>query len=119
MNKKKKGSILSAVIVVLFSSVVLAISIAHIHYRNKKQYQLIKEGYELSILLEMSTLAIKEELLSQEIVDTFQYPQKIVYSIGEVDVLYQEKARRFLLNAKIKNGKRKTETIDIDFEEVK
>lgn len=110
----KKGYIMPSVILILTMILLLVQSIHQVKVSNTKQYQLLRDSYQLAILLEWSQLELAKELVGQDSYEEITFPNRLEFSHGLVKITFDKTNHNFLLSAHLKNGKSKTSNFHID-----
>lgn len=107
-----------SVILILTMILLLVQSIHQVKVSNTKQYQLLRDSYQLAILLEWTQLELAKELVGQDSYEEITFPNRLEFSHGLVQVTFDKTNYSFLLSAQLNNGKRKTANFHIDRHQV-
>ena len=116
-RKKLKASLVVPFLALLFVTSLVIVAFYQIRVANANQYRLLKETYQLKIMLELSSQNLESHL---EIADNeMSFPTRIDFSNGNVDIKWDEKSKVFDLTAHLKNGFTRSEKVYLVFHEKK
>ncbi|WP_314113212.1 hypothetical protein [uncultured Granulicatella sp.] len=116
-RKKLKASLVVPFLALLFVTSLVTVAFYQIRVANANQYRLLKETYQLKIMLELSSQNLESHL---EIADNeMSFPTRIDFSNGNVDIKWDEKSKVFDLTAHLKNGFTRSEKVYLVFHEKK
>lgn len=115
--KKVKASLVVPFLALLFVTSLVTVAFFQIRVANAKQYHLLKDTYQLKIMLELTTQNLENHL---EIADNeMVYPTSIDFSSGNVEIKWDEKSKVFDLTAHLKNGFTRSEKVYLVIHEKK
>lgn len=115
--KKVKASLVVPFLALLFVTSLVTVAFFQIRVTNAKQYHLLKDTYQLKIMLELTAQNLENHL---EIVDNeMVYPTSIDFSSGNVEIKWDEKSKVFDLTAHLKNGFTRSEKVYLVIHEKK
>ena len=116
-RKKLKASLVVPFLALLFVTSLVTVAFYQIRVANANQYRLLKDTYQLKIMLELSSQNLESHL---EIADNeMSFPTRIDFSNGNVDIKWNEKNKFFDLTAHLKNGFTRSEKVYLVFHEKK
>ena len=116
-RKKLKASLVVPFLALLFVTSLVTVAFYQIRVANANQYRLLKDTYQLKIMLELSSQNLESHL---EIADNeMSFPTRIDFSNGNVDIKWDEKNKVFDLTAYLKNGFTRSEKVYLVFHEKK
>ncbi len=116
-RKKFKASLVVPFLALLFVTSLVTVAFYQIRVANTNQYRLLKDTYQLKIMLELSSQNLESHL---EIVDNeMVFPTRIDFSKGNVEIKWDEKSKVFDLTAHLKNGFTRSEKLYLVFHEKK
>ena len=104
-------------LVLFFITSLMTVAFYQIRLANANQYRLLKDTYQLKIMLELTTQNLESNLILKE--DVISYPKKIKFSTGVVKIKWDEKSQLFELMAELPNGSKRSEIVYIVFKEKK
>ena len=108
-RKKVKASLVVPFLALLFVTSLVTVAFYQIRVANANQSHLLKDTYQLKIMLELSSQNLESHL---EIVDNEMiFPTSIVFSSGNVEIKWDEKSKVFDLTAHLKNGFTRSEKV--------
>lgn len=115
--KKVKASLVVPFLALLFVTSLVTVAFFQIRVANAKQYHLLKDTYQLKIMLELTAQNLENHL---EIADNeMVYPTSIDFSSGNVEIKWDEKSKVFDLTAHLKNGFTRSEKVYLVIHEKK
>ena len=115
--KKVKASLVVPFLALLFVTSLVTVAFYQIRVANANQYRLLKETYQLKMMLELTSQNLESHL---EIVDNEMiFPTSIAFSSGNVEIKWDEKSKVFDLTAHLKNGSTRSEKVYLVFNEKK
>ena len=115
--KKVKASLVVPFLALLFVTSLVTVAFFQIRVANAKQYHLLKDTYQLKIMLELTAQNLENHL---EIADNeMVYPTSIDFSSGNVEIKWDEKSEVFDLTAHLKNGFTRSEKVYLVIHEKK
>ena len=115
--KKIKASLVVPFLALLFVTSLVTVAFYQIRVANANQYRLLKETYQLKMMLELTSQNLESHL---EIVDNEMiFPTSIAFSSGNVEIKWDEKSKVFDLTAYLKNGFTRSEKVYLVFHEKK
>ena len=116
-RKKIKASLVVPFLALLFVTSLVTVAFYQIRVANANQYRLLKETYQLKMMLELTSQNLESHL---EIVDNEMiFPTSIAFSSGNVEIKWDEKSKVFDLTAHLKNGFTRSEKVYLAFHEKK
>lgn len=116
-SKKVQASLVIPFLVLFFITSLMTVAFYQIRLANANQYRLLKDTYQLKIMLELTTQNLESNLILKE--DVISYPKKIKFSTGVVKIKWDEKSQLFELMAELPNGSKRSEIVYIVFKEKK
>lgn len=116
-SKKVQASLVIPFLVLFFITSLMTVAFYQIRLANANQYRLLKDTYQLKIMLELTTQNLESNLILKE--DVISYPKKIKFSTGIVKIKWDEKSQLFELMAELPNGSKRSEIVYIVFKEKK
>ena len=116
-SKKVQASLVIPFLVLFFITSLMTVAFYQIRLANANQYRLLKETYQLKIMLELTTQNLESNLILKE--DVISYPKKIKFSTGIVNIKWDEKSQLFELMAELPNGSKRSEIVYIVVKEKK
>ena len=116
-RKKVKASLVVPFLALLFVTSLVTVAFYQTRVANSNQYRLLKETYQLKMMLELTSQNLESHL---EIVDNEMiFPTSIAFSSGSVEIKWDEKSKVFDLTAHLKNGSTRSEKVYLVFHEKK
>ena len=116
-RKKVKASLVVPFLALLFVTSLVTVAFYQTRLANSNQYRLLKETYQLKMMLELTSQNLESHL---EIVDNEMiFPTSIAFSSGSVEIKWDEKSKVFDLTAHLKNGFTCSEKVYLVFHEKK
>lgn len=116
-RKKIKASLVVPFLALLFVTSLVTVAFYQIRVANANQYRLLKETYQLKMMLELTSQNLESHL---EIVDNEMiFPTSIAFSSGNVEIKWDEKSKVFDLTAHLKNGFTRSEKVYLAIHEKK
>ena len=116
-SKKVQASLVIPFLVLFFITSLMTVAFYQIRLANANQYRLLKDTYQLKIMLELTTQNLESNLILKE--DVISYSKKIKFSTGIVNIKWDEKSQLFELMAELPNGSKRSEIVYIVFKEKK
>lgn len=96
-RKKVKASLVVPFLALLFVTSLVTVAFYQTRVANSNQYRLLKETYQLKMMLELTSQNLESHL---EIVDNEMiFPTSISFSSGSVEIKWDEKSKVFDLTA--------------------
>ena len=96
-RKKVKASLVVPFLALLFVTSLVTVAFYQTRLANSNQYRLLKETYQLKMMLELTSQNLETHL---EIVDNEMiFPTSIAFSSGNVEIKWDEKSKVFDLTA--------------------
>ncbi len=116
-RKKIKASLVVPFLALLFVTSLVTVAFYQIRVANANQYRLLKETYQLKMMLELTSQNLESHI---EIVDNEMiFPTSIAFSSGNVEIKWDEKSKVFDLTAHLKNGFTRSEKVYLAIHEKK
>ena len=116
-RKKVKASLVVPFLALLFVTSLVTVAFYQTRVANSNQYRLLKETYQLKMMLELTSQNLESHL---EIVDNEMiFPTSISFSSGNVEIKWDEKSKVFDLTAHLKNGFTRSEKVYLAIHEKK
>ena len=116
-RKKIKASLVVPFLALLFVTRLVTVAFYQIRVANANQYRLLKETYQLKMMLELTSQNLESHI---EIVDNEMiFPTSIAFSSGNVEIKWDEKSKVFDLTAHLKNGFTRSEKVYLAIHEKK
>lgn len=116
-RKKVKASLVVPFLALLFVTSLVTVAFYQTRVANSNQYRLLKETYQLKMMLELTSQNLESHL---EIVDNEMiFPTSIAFSSGSVEIKWDEKSKVFDLTAHLKNSFTRSEKVYLVFHEKK
>ena len=93
----------------LFITSLVTVAFYQIRIANANQYRLLSDTYRLKIMLELTVQNLDSHL---EVTDNeINFPSRIDFSTGNVEIKWDEKSKAFDLTANLKNGSTRSEKV--------
>ena len=116
-HQKIKASLVVPFLALLFITSLVTVAFYQIRVANANQYRLLRDTYQLKIMLELTTQNLESHL---EVKDhEMIFPTRIDFSTGNVEIKWDEKSKVFELSAHLKNGSTRSEKVFLVFNEKK
>ena len=107
--QKIKASLVVPFLSLLFISSLVTVALYQIRVANANQFRLLRDTYRLKIMLELTTQNLDSHL---EVTDNeMNFPSRIDFSTGNVEIKWDEKSNAFDLTANLKNGSTRSEKV--------
>ena len=107
--RKIKASLVVPFLALLFITSLVTVAFYQIRVANANQYRLLRDTYRLKIMLELTTQNLDSHL---EVTDNeMNFPSRIDFSTGNVEIKWDEKSKAFDLTANLKNGSTRSEKV--------
>ena len=107
--QKIKASLVVPFLALLFITSLVTVAFYQIRVANANQYRLLRDTYRLKIMLELTTQNLDSHL---EVTDNeMNFPSRIDFSTGNVEIKWDEKSKAFDLTANLKNGSTRSEKV--------
>ena len=115
--KKIKASLVVPFLALLFITSLVTVAFYQIRVANANQYRLLRDTYRLKIMLELTTQNLDSHLEVKD--NEMNFPSRIDFSTGNVEIKWDEKSKAFDLTANLKNGSTRSEKVYLVFNEKK
>lgn len=112
-SKKVQASLVIPFLVLFFITSLMTVAIYQIRLANANQYRLLKDTYQLKIMLELTTQNLESRLTVKE--NVISYPKKIKFSTGIVEIKWNKNSQLFELMAELPNGSKRSENVYLIF----
>lgn len=107
--QKIKASLVVPFLSLLFITSLVTVALYQIRVANANQFRLLRDTYRLKIMLELTTQNLDSHL---EVTDNeMNFPSRIDFSTGNVEIKWDEKSKAFDLTANLKNGSTRSEKV--------
>ena len=107
--QKIKASLVVPFLSLLFITSLVTVALYQIRVANANQFRLLRATYRLKIMLELTTQNLDSHL---EVTDNeMNFPSRIDFSTGNVEIKWDEKSKAFDLTANLKNGSTRSEKV--------
>ena len=107
--QKIKASLVVPFLSLLFITSLVTVALYQIRVANANQFRLLRDTYRLKIMLELTTQNLDSHL---EVTDNeMNFPSRIDFSTGNVEIKWDEKTKAFDLTANLKNGSTRSEKV--------
>ena len=107
--QKIKASLVVPFLFLLFITSLVTVALYQIRVANANQFRLLRDTYRLKIMLELTTQNLDSHL---EVTDNeMNFPSRIDFSTGNVEIKWDEKSKAFDLTANLKNGSTRSEKV--------
>lgn len=107
--KKVKASLVVPFLALLFVTSLVTVAFYQIRLANANQYRLLHDTYRLKIMLELTTQNLDSHLEVKD--NEMNFPSRIDFSTGNVEIKWDEKSKAFDLTAHLKNGSTRSEKV--------
>ena len=108
-HQKIKASLVVPFLALLFITSLVTVAFYQIRVANANQYRLLRDTYQLKIMLELTTQNLDSHLEVKD--NEMNFPSRIDFSTGNVEIKWDEKSRAFDLTANLKNGSTRSEKV--------
>ena len=115
--QKIKASLVVPFLSLLFITSLVTVALYQIRVANANQFRLLRDTYRLKIMLELTTQNLDSHLEVKD--NEMNFPSRIDFSTGNVEIKWDEKSRAFDLTANLKNGSTRSEKVYLVFNEKK
>ena len=116
-HQKIKASLVVPFLALLFITSLVTVAFYQIRVANANQYRLLRDTYRLKIMLELTTQNLDSHLEVKD--NEMNFPSRIDFSTGNVEIKWDEKSKAFDLTANLKNGSTRSEKVYLVFNEKK
>ena len=107
--QKIKASLVVPFLALLFITNLVTVAFYQIRVANANQYRLLRDTYRLKIMLELTTQNLDSHLEVKD--NEMNFPSRIDFSTGNVEIKWDEKSKAFDLTANLKNGSTRSEKV--------
>ena len=107
--RKIKASLVVPFLALLFITSLVTVAFYEIRVANANQYRLLRDTYRLKIMLELTTQNLDSHLEVKD--NEMNFPSRIDFSTGNVEIKWDEKSKAFDLTANLKNGSTRSEKV--------
>ena len=107
--QKIKASLVVPFLSLLFITSLVTVALYQIRVANANQFRLLRDTYRLKIMLELTTQNLDSHLEVKD--NEMNFPSRIDFSTGNVEIKWDEKSRAFDLTANLKNGSTRSEKV--------
>ena len=107
--QKIKASLVVPFLSLLFITSLVTVALYQIRVANANQFRLLRDTYRLKIMLELTTQNLDSHLEVKD--NEMNFPSRIDFSIGNVEIKWDEKSKAFDLTANLKNGSTRSEKV--------
>ena len=108
-HQKIKASLVVPFLALLFITSLVTVAFYQIRVANANQYRLLRDTYQLKIMLELTTQNLDSHLEVKD--NEMNFPSRIDFSTGNVEIKWDEKSKVFDLTANLKNGSTRSEKV--------
>ena len=108
-HQKIKASLVVPFLALLFITSLVTVAFYQIRVANANQYRLLRDTYRLKIMLELTTQNLDSHLEVKD--NEMNFPSRIDFSTGNVEIKWDEKSKAFDLTANLKNGSTRSEKV--------
>ena len=115
--KKIKASLVVPFLALLFITSLVTVAFYQIRVANANQYRLLRDTYQLKIMLELTTQNLENQLEVKD--NEMIFPTRMDFSSGDVEIKWNEKSKVFDLSAHLKNGSTRSEKVYLVLNEKK
>ena len=115
--QKIKASLVVPFLSLLFITSLVTVALYQIRVANANQFRLLRDTYRLKIMLELTTQNLDSHLEVKD--NEMNFPSRIDFSTGNVEIKWDEKSKVFDLTAHLKNGFTRSEKVYLVFHEKK
>lgn len=107
--QKIKASLVVPFLSLLFITSLVTVALYQIRVANANQFRLLRDTYRLKIMLELTTQNLDSHLEVKD--NEMNFPGRIDFSTGNVEIKWDEKTKAFDLTANLKNGSTRSEKV--------
>ena len=107
--QKIKASLVVPFLTLLFITSLVTVALYQIRVANANQFRLLRDTYRLKIMLELTTQNLDSHLEVKD--NEMNFPSRIEFSTGNVEIKWDEKSKAFDLTANLKNGSTRSEKV--------
>ena len=107
--QKIKASLVVPFLSLLFITSLVTVALYQIRVANANQFRLLRDTYRLKIMLELTTQNLDSHLEVKD--NEMNFPSRIDFSTGNVEIKWDEKTKAFDLTANLKNGSTRSEKV--------
>lgn len=107
--QKIKASLVVPFLSLLFITSLVTVALYQIRVANANQFRLLRDTYRLKIMLELTTQNLDSHLEVKD--NEMNFPSRIDFSTGNVEIKWDEKSKAFDLTANLKNGSKRSEKV--------
>ena len=107
--QKIKASLVVPFLSLLFITSLVTVALYQIRVANANQFRLLSDTYRLKIMLELTTQNLDSHLEVKD--NEMNFPSRIDFSTGNVEIKWDEKSKAFDLTANLKNGSTRSEKV--------
>ena len=107
--QKIKASLVVPFLSLLFITSLVTVALYQIRVANANQFRLLRDTYHLKIMLELTTQNLDSHLEVKD--NEMNFPSRIDFSTGNVEIKWDEKSKAFDLTANLKNGSTRSEKV--------
>lgn len=107
--QKIKASLVVPFLSLLFITSLVTVALYQIRVANANQFRLLRDTYRLKIMLELTTQNLDSHLEVKD--NEMNFPSRIEFSTGNVEIKWDEKSNAFDLTANLKNGSTRSEKV--------
>ena len=107
--QKIKASLVVPFLSLLFITSLVTVALYQIRVANANQFRLLRDTYRLKIMLELTTQNLDSYLEVKD--NEMNFPSRIDFSTGNVEIKWDEKSKAFDLTANLKNGSTRSEKV--------
>ena len=107
--QKIKASLVVPFLSLLFITSLVTVALYQIRVANANQFRLLRDTYRLKIMLELTTQNLDSHLEVKD--NEMNFPSRIDFSTGNVEIKWDEKSKAFDLTANLKNGSTRSEKV--------
>ena len=107
--QKIKASLVVPFLTLLFITSLVTVALYQIRVANANQFRLLRDTYRLKIMLELTTQNLDSHLEVKD--NEMNFPSRIEFSTGNVEIKWDEKSNAFDLTANLKNGSTRSEKV--------
>ena len=115
--QKIKASLMGPFLALLFITSLVTVAFYQIRVANANQFRLLRDTYQLKIMLELTTQNLDQHLEVKD--NEMIFPTRIDFSTGNVEIKWDEKSKVFDLTAHLKNGSTRSEKVSLVVHEKK
>ena len=107
--QKIKASLVVPFLSLLFITSLVTVALYQIRVANANQFRLLRDTYRLKIMLELTTQNLDSHLEVKD--NEMNFPSRIDFSTGNVEIKWDDKTKAFDLTANLKNGSTRSEKV--------